>query len=174
MLRLSTAELGLALAGLSPAERLQLLQLLQQREELAADAPEDTRPPLESLIERDRQQSSARSDNPEQWLEADAAHWACHQRHYDRLVGGRRSDTQGIDAWMEPSLESWAEAGELAAIECPPPASVRVAEPEPGARDEAMTLPRAVQQDVEWTRARRGDERLAALLRKVGVSNADI
>ena len=174
MLKLSTVELGIALAGLNAADRLQLLSLLQQRAEVEAEQVEDTRPPLEQLLEHARQQSAAKSGDPEKWLEADEAYWGYHRRHYQRLVGERRSDAQDINAWMTVSLAAWNEAGQLAAAECPHPGSVRIVEPAPDAATEAVesrpALPRAVQQDVEWTRARRDEARIAELLAKVGVS----
>lgn len=170
MLKLSSEQLAAALAGLNAADRLQLLSLLQQRAEVEAEQIEDTRPPLDSLIERDRQQAAARSDNPEKWLEADAAHWECHRRNYDRLVGERRDDTLDIDAWMTASLSAWRRAGELAAAECPHPGSARIVEPEPDETDEAMaSLPPATRRDIELSRARREDARIAQLLAKAGV-----
>lgn len=169
MLRLSSEQLATALSGLSPIERLQLLQLLQQREEMAAEAPEDTRPPIGELIEQARQKAAVASDNPERWLEMDATHWECHERHYQRLIGERRSDMQDIDAWMAASLAAWNEAEELAAVECLHPDTVR-SDAQPDEIVNALaSLPPATRRDIEYSKARREDARIAHLLAKAGI-----
>lgn len=174
MLRLSEAELAAALTGLGPAERVELLSLLEARAALEAEQPEDTRQPIDQYAERARQQAAAKSGDPEHWLAADAVHQTAAEQHRVRLWAERGPVTDDIAAYMEAFCEVHNEAASLATAEGYPPADevVRHKVPEP-AQDQIEralpTLPRATRLDVELSRARREDARIAQLLAKAGV-----
>jgi len=85
MLRLTPGDLAAALAGLSLEDRQQLLRLLQQREALEADQPQDDRVPIGDYVEQVRQEA-ARVADPAAWLEADAKHAAAADRHMQKLL----------------------------------------------------------------------------------------
>jgi hypothetical protein len=50
VLRLSESELAAALAGLSPAERVELLDLLEERERIESEKPIDNRYTIEQML----------------------------------------------------------------------------------------------------------------------------
>ena len=155
-LKLSAGDVIAALRGLTEAERAELLDLLQAAEEEESAKPEDTRPPLDQLLEQARQQSAAKSGDPDAWLAADAAHAESRAAHYRRLMGECGASMQDIAAYMSASLVAWTQAGNLAIADgFPDPDRKQVVAPEPAEREEAMqTLPRATRQDIEQSRAR--------------------
>jgi hypothetical protein len=156
MLRLTASQLKQALSGLSLAERHELLQLLEARDRIEAEQPQDTRPPLSHYVEQIRQECAARSPDPGAYLKACAAHEAAAAAHRERLMA-ERSTPEGIGARVTASLQVFSEARELAARDGFPdpdgarkePEATKVP-PEPGRRP----LPRATADDIVQTRAR--------------------
>jgi hypothetical protein len=169
-LRLSGSDVIAALRGLSEQERDELLTLLRQADDERAEAPEDTRQSLDELIERDRQKSAAASSDPARWLAMDEAHAESRSAHYCRLLAGQDMRVD-IEAYMTTATQAWHEAGEKAAVDrCPAPKASLEAEPEPDVDEAAIqSLPPATRRDIEYSRARREDARIAQLLAKAGV-----
>jgi hypothetical protein len=154
-LRLSETELSAALAGLNPAERLELLRLLEVRAAAEADQVPDERKPLSTLAEEALQEAAARSGDPAAFLEAHRQHAERRELHLPRLLPAL-SETADIKAYLAEFWQAWVRAGELAAADGFPKPESRslapkppVAEPSPAPR-----LPRDVEADVAQTRAR--------------------
>ena len=114
-LRLSESQLAQALAGLSPTERFELLSLLEARERIEAETPEDTRRPLEDFL--------AEFGPP-------TPYDARRDARFDRLLAERQAPDADIGAcfaWIDGIL---TEADEAATAEDEPDAK---AEGEPPA-----------------------------------------
>jgi len=154
---LKQADIATALAGLTEAERRELLALLQAAEQEAAEAPDDDRASIGSYLEALRQEAATRAADPEAWLAADETHQAGVERHLKPLLTSVAAD--GISAWFAAWADARQEAVTLATADgCPPPeaaqpAAADVVEADDDAPD-APALPRATADDVAITRAR--------------------
>jgi hypothetical protein len=75
----------MALAGLNQNEKLELLELLELREQNKPEPVIDTRPSLDELFHSYNDKLAERSGDPAAWRAADEAHRAAFDRHIGRL-----------------------------------------------------------------------------------------
>jgi hypothetical protein len=160
-LQLSPEQLRTALAGLSLADKTELLRLLQLRERLEAEKPIDNRPSLESFVNEARDQAAAKSSDPAAYVAA----WDAHLHAVVRYSDGHARECQGptqlsLDGLLVEFREATAAAtaaGCPPAWEVVPPPELEQPPEDPLDRLKRATLPRATQRDLADSQTRHGE-----------------
>jgi hypothetical protein len=150
---LSETELAAALGGLGPAERAELLRLLEMREQAEAALPADMRRPISDFADEALREAAERSGDPDEYLAIHAAHRERRDAHFAQLLARRRpSLPDDLDAYLSLWESLSPEAGELAAAEGLPEPLRRFSVASAPATDptrERPTLPPPVRPDVD-------------------------
>lgn len=119
VLHLSGADFPRVLAGLSPVERLELLQLLQAQEVTEAERParwkeiDAHRVPIEHYLKAVKQEYAGRTADPAAYLAALDAHEAAAAVHRERLRAEREAP-DSAEAHLAAFADVWRQAAELA------------------------------------------------------------
>jgi hypothetical protein len=90
-------ELSRILAGLSDADKDELLALLEEKDREEADRPVDITPNISDLLADAVRQCANRTDDPTAFIAAYEAHEEARRRHWKRFRAGKEKPTSAME-----------------------------------------------------------------------------
>jgi hypothetical protein len=163
-LQLSRDQIRAVLANLSMSEKMELLRLLQLRQQIEDEAPRDDRLSIAQTFAGLRDERASKATDPEGFRAAWDKHEAAAAAHFKKLEAEQPPPSvwPGIAATMAWHAERYAESKAMATADgCPDPCDApqkpEALGPDPIELVRRKTLPRATLRDVQDTQVRHAE-----------------